>query len=105
MTGTEAHEDLRLAVRKLCQRFPNSYWRELDQQRTYPEAFVQAMTEAGYLGALIPKEYGGLGMSLVGASIIIEEVNRSGWNAGPYHAQVFTLGTLLRQRPAPPKRA
>ncbi|MFL5659956.1 MAG: acyl-CoA dehydrogenase family protein [Ktedonobacteraceae bacterium] len=105
MTHTEAHEDLRLAVRALCQRFPDSYWRELDQQRTYPEAFVQAMTEAGYLGALIPKEYGGLGMSLVEASIILEEINRSGGNAGPYHAQVYTMGTLLRHGSEAQKRA
>jgi acyl-CoA dehydrogenase len=96
MVHTETHGDLRLAVRQLCQRFPDSYWRDLDQQRAYPEAFVQAMTEAGYLGALIPKEYGGLGMSLVEASIILEEINRSGGNAGPYHAQVYTMGTLLR---------
>ncbi|GAC1404335.1 MAG: acyl-CoA dehydrogenase family protein [Ktedonobacteraceae bacterium] len=96
MVSTEAHEELRLAVRELCRRFPDSYWRELDQQRAYPEIFVQAMTEAGYLGALIPKEYGGLGMSLVEASIILEEINRSGGNAGPYHAQVYTMGTLLR---------
>jgi len=96
MAQTEAYADLRSAVRALCRRFSDSYWRELDQQRAYPEAFVQAMTEAGYLGALIPKEYGGLGMSLVEASIILEEINRSGGNAGPYHAQVYTMGTLLR---------
>ncbi|MBA2678816.1 MAG: acyl-CoA/acyl-ACP dehydrogenase [Ktedonobacteraceae bacterium] len=92
----EAFEKLRRGVRELCQQFPNSYWRELDQQRAYPEAFVQAMTRAGYLGALIPQEYGGLGMSVVEASIILEEINRSGGNAGPYHAQVYTMGTLLR---------
>jgi acyl-CoA dehydrogenase len=105
MTHTETHEDLRLAVRELCRRFPDSYWRELDQQRTYPEAFVQAMTEAGYLGALIPKEYGGLGLSLVEASIILEEINRSGGNAGPYHAQVYTMGTLLRHGSEAQKQA
>jgi acyl-CoA dehydrogenase len=101
----EAFEDLRLEVRELCQQFPNSYWRELDQQRAYPEAFVQAMTKAGYLGALIPKEYGGLGMSVVEASIILEEINRSGGNAGPYHAQVYTMGTLLRHGSEAQKRA
>ena len=94
--STEAFEDPRRGVRELCQQFPHSYWRELDQQRAYPEAFVQAMTKAGYLGALIPKEYGGLGRSVVEASIILEEINRSGGNAGPYHAQVYTMGTLLR---------
>src|SRR3989442_6438561 len=96
MTPTESHAGLRLAVRTLCQQFPESYWRELDQQRAYPGAFVRALTEAGYLGALIPREYGGQGMSLVEASIIMEEINRSGGNARPYHAQVYTMGTLLR---------
>src|SRR2546425_9396096 len=104
MVYPEAHEELRLAVRQLCRRFPASYWRELDQQRAYPEAFVQAMTEAGYLGALIPKEYGGLGMSLVEASIILEEINGSGGVAGPYHAQVYTMGTLLRHGSGEQKR-
>src|SRR6266536_4334649 len=96
MSPTESHAGLRLAVRTLCQQFPESYWRELDQQRAYPGAFVRALTEAGYLGALIPREYGGQGLSLVEASIIMEEINRSGGNAGPYHAQVYTMGTLLR---------
>src|SRR6266487_3150834 len=96
MSPTESHAGLRLAVRTLCQQFPESYWRELDQQRAYPGAFVRALTEAGYLGALIPREYGGQGMSLVEASIIMEEINRSGGTAGPYHAQVYTMGTLLR---------
>lgn len=103
--STEAFEDLRRGVRELCRQFPNSYWRELDQQRAYPEAFVQAMTKAGYLGALIPREYGGLGMSVVEASIILEEINRSGGNAGPYHAQVYTMGTLLRHGSEAQKRA
>ncbi|GAC1366832.1 MAG: acyl-CoA dehydrogenase family protein [Ktedonobacteraceae bacterium] len=104
MFETESFNDLRSGVRELCQQFPNSYWRELDQQRVYPEAFVQAMTKAGYLGALIPKEYGGLGMSVVEASIILEEINRSGGNAGPYHAQVYTMGTLLRHGSEAQKR-
>ncbi len=103
--STEAFEDLRCGVRELCRQFPNSYWRELDQQRAYPEAFVQAMTKAGYLGALIPQEYGGLGMSVVEASIILEEINRSGGNAGPYHAQMYTMGTLLRHGSEAQKRA
>ena len=105
MSYPEAHEDLRMAVRQLCQRFPDSYWRELDQQHAYPEAFVQAMTEAGYLGALIPKEYGDLGMSLVEASIILEEINGSGGVAGPYHAQMYTMGTLLRHGSQAQKQA
>src|SRR5438552_2651080 len=105
MLQVEAHAELRLAVRALCQQFPDSYWRELDQQRAYPEAFVRALTEAGYLGALIPKEYGGLGMGLVEASIILEEINRSGGNAGPAHAAMYTMGTLLRHGSEEQKRA
>jgi acyl-CoA dehydrogenase len=100
----EAHPELRAAVRQLCGRFPSSYWRQLDRERAYPEAFVKAMTEAGYLGALIPVQYGGLGLSLAAASVILEEVNRSGGNAGPYHAQVYTMGTLLRHGSEAQKR-
>jgi acyl-CoA dehydrogenase len=98
LTGivTEAHGDLRRGVREACADFPNEYWRALDEKREYPEAFVQAMTESGYLGALIPKEYGGMGLGLCAACAILEEVNRSGANAGPAHAQMYTMGTLLR---------
>jgi acyl-CoA dehydrogenase len=92
----EPYEDLRLGVREVCARFPGGYWRELDAERRYPEEFVAAMTEAGYLGALIPEEYGGLGLSLAETTIILEEINRSGGNAQPAHAQVYTMGTLLR---------
>jgi len=92
----EPFEDLRQGVREVCARFPDAYWRELDAKREYPEEFVKAMTEAGYLGALIPEEYGGLGLSLVETTIILEEINRSGGNAQPAHAQVYTMGTLLR---------
>ena len=93
---TNSREKLRAAVREVCQQFPNSYWRELDRERAYPEEFVRAMTAAGFLGALIPTEYGGLGLSLTDASVILEEVNRSGGNAGPSHAQMYVMGTLLR---------
>jgi len=96
MTKTEAYPDLRQAVRNVCQHFPASYWRDLDQQRAYPETFMRAMTEAGFLAPLIPQEYGGLGLSLTETSIILEEVNRSGGNSGTVHAQVYTMGTLLR---------
>ena len=92
----EAYEDLRRGVRDVCARFPNEYWRDLDAARRYPEEFVRAMTEAGYLGALIPGEYGGMGLDLSAACAILEEVNRSGANAGPAHAQMYTMGTLLR---------
>ena len=93
---TKAHEDLRRGVRDVCARFPNEYWRDLDADRRYPEKFVRAMTEAGYLGVLIPEEYGGMGLDLSAACAVLEEVNKSGANAGPAHAQMYTMGTLLR---------
>ncbi|MCA1731133.1 MAG: acyl-CoA/acyl-ACP dehydrogenase [Actinobacteria bacterium] len=92
----EAHEGLREVVREVCSDFPNEYWRALDETREYPEAFVRAVTDSGLLGALIPKEYGGMGLGLNAACAILEEVNRSGANAGPAHAQMYTMGTLLR---------
>ena len=105
MPGVELHQDLRSAVRGLCKGFPDSYWRELDQQRAYPGAFVRALTDAGYLAALIPEEYGGSGLGVTEASIILEEVNRSGANAGACHAQMYTMGTLLRHGSDAQKRA
>ena len=105
MPGAELQSDLRTAVRELCQAFSDSYWRELDQARAYPEAFVKALTEAGYLAALIPEEYGGAGLGVVEASIILEEINRSGGNAGACHAQMYTMGTLLRHGSEAQKRA
>ena len=93
---TAAHEDLRAGVREVCADFPDEYWRALDEKREYPEAFVRAITGAGYLAALIPEEYGGLGLGLSEACIILEEINKSGANAGPAHAQMYTMGTLLR---------
>ena len=99
---SRAHEDLRRGVREVCARFPDRYWRELDAARRYPEEFVGAMTEAGYLGALIPEGYGGMGLDLAAACAILEEVNRSGANAGP--AQMYTMGgssgTARRSRKA-----
>src|SRR5215218_7096708 len=91
-----AREELRRGVREVCARFPNEYWRKLDAGRRYPEEFVGALGEAGYLAALIPEEYGGIGLDLPAACAILEEVNRSGANAGPAHAQMYTMGTLLR---------
>lgn len=90
------HEALRQSVREVCEGFPDTYWRDLDARRKYPEEFVRAMSERRYLAALIPEEYGGLGMDLAQASVILEEINRSGGNAQPAHAQVYTMGTLLR---------
>ena len=101
---TETHEDLRQGVREVCSRFTNEYWRDLDARRRYPEEFVAAMTEEGYLAALIPEEYGGMGLDLSAGCVILEEVNRSGANAGPAHAQMYTMGTLLRHGSEEQKR-
>jgi acyl-CoA dehydrogenase len=101
----ELHQDLRTGVRDLCKAFTDSYWRELDAQRAYPNAFVKALTDAGYLAALIPEEFGGAGLGITEASIILEEVNRSGGNAGACHAQMYTMGTLLRHGSEAQKRA
>ena len=105
VAGAELHQDLRNAVRDLCGGFPDSYWRELDAARAYPETFVKALTDAGYLAALIPEEFGGSGLGVTEASIILEEINRSGGNAGACHAQMYTMGTLLRHGSAAQKRA
>ncbi len=104
VSTTELHEDLRRAVRDLCRAYPDSYWRDLDRERAYPEAFVRALTDAGYLAALIPEEYGGSGLGVTEASIILEEINRSGGNAGACHAQMYTMGTLLRHGSPAQKR-
>ena len=90
----ELHE-IRTAVRELCARFPGEYWRGLEPDR-YPEEFVAALTENGWLAALIPEEYGGAGLSLTAASVILEEINASGGNAAACHAQMYTMGTILR---------
>jgi acyl-CoA dehydrogenase len=92
----DTHLDLRAAVRELCASFPDAYWRDLDAKRAYPETFVKALTEAGYLAALIPEEFGGSGLGITEAAVIMEEINRSGANAGACHAQMYTMGTLLR---------
>src|SRR5260370_13027844 len=96
MDRAESHQQIRAAVRDLCSRFPGEYWRKLDEARAYPEEFVRALTDAGWLSALIPEEYGGAGLSLGAASVILEEINASGGNAGACHAQMYTMGTLLR---------
>jgi acyl-CoA dehydrogenase len=87
---------LRTRIRELCAKYPDEYWRKVDRERAYPEEFVAALTDAGYLAALIPEEYDGAGLGIVEASIILEEVNRSGGNSGAAHAQMYTMGTLLR---------
>jgi len=90
------HQELRDAVRALCAGFDSSYWQRIDEQRAYPEAFVDALTKAGWLAALIPTQYGGSGLGLAQASVIMEEINLSGGNAGSCHGQMYNMGTLLR---------
>ena len=89
-------EEYRLGVRGLCSRFPSQYWQEVEEKSSYPEEFVKALTEAGWLAALIPAEYGGGGLGVTEASVILEEINRSGANSGACHAQMYIMGTLLR---------
>ncbi len=97
-------QNLRQGVREVCAGFPNEYWRALDAERRYPEEFVRAMTEAGYLGAMIPEQYGGMNLDISAACVILEEVNRSGGNSGPAHAGLYTMGTLLRHGSEPQKQ-
>ncbi|MCY4086520.1 MAG: acyl-CoA/acyl-ACP dehydrogenase [Actinomycetia bacterium] len=91
----EELDEIRTAVRELCEQFPGEYWRELEPD-IYPEAFVNALTETGWLSALIPEQYGGAGLSITAASVILEEINASGCNSGACHAQMYTMGTILR---------
>lgn len=95
-TASDSHADLRDAVRDLCKTFPPEYWRKIDEARGYPEQFVDALTKAGWLAALIPQEYGGSGLGLTEASVIMEEINRTGGNSGACHGQMYNMGTLLR---------
>ena len=92
----ETHAELRAGVRALCDQFDGAYWQKVDEERGYPDAFVKALTEAGWLSALIPEQYGGSGLTLTEASIIMEEINRSGGNSGACHGQMYNMGTLLR---------
>ncbi|UPK36841.1 acyl-CoA/acyl-ACP dehydrogenase [Bradyrhizobium sp. 186] len=92
----EDHADIREAVAKLCAQFPGEYWRKLDREMAYPTAFVDALTQAGYLSVLIPEEYGGAGLKLSAAAAILEEIQRAGCNGGGCHAQMYTMGTVLR---------
>src|SRR5579862_7869633 len=88
--------DIRDGVRALCAKFPGEYWRALDRERAYPKEFVAALTDAGYLAALIPEEYGGSGLNIGAAATILEEVHASGCNGAACHAQMYTMGTILR---------
>jgi len=102
--ATDRYQDLRDAVRGLCAQFPDEYHRKLDEQRAYPEAFVDALTKAGWLAAMIPSEYGGAGLGLAEASVIMEEINGSGGNSGACHGQMYNMATLLRHGSAEQKR-
>lgn len=104
MIGADQYQDIRDGVRAVCAQYPDEYFRKLDQARAYPEAFVDALTRAGWLAALIPTEYGGSGLNLAQASVIMEEINRSGANAGACHGQMYNMGTLLRHGSEEQKR-
>ncbi|HWL97956.1 MAG TPA: acyl-CoA dehydrogenase family protein [Nocardioidaceae bacterium] len=93
---TELRRDLRDLVDRVCADFPDEYWRGVDKTRSYPEEFVSALTKTGCLGALVPEEYGGIGLGVGDASVILEQINRNGGNAGPVHAQLYTMGAILR---------
>ena len=99
----QSHPEIREAVRKLCVGFPGEYWRALDRDRTYPTAFVRTLTEAGFLSVLIPEEYGGSGLGLSAANAVLEEIHRSGGNGGGCHAQMYTMGTVLKHGSAAQK--
>lgn len=96
MANQEEHELIRKSIRSLCEKFPESYWSELDEKKAYPEEFIQALTDEGWLSVLIPEEYGGAGLGITEAGIILEEINRSGGNSGAGHAQMYTMGAILR---------
>jgi alkylation response protein AidB-like acyl-CoA dehydrogenase len=99
----QSHPEIREAVRKLCAGFPGEYWRALDRDRTYPTEFVKTLTEAGFLSVLIPEEYGGSGLGLSAATAVLEEIHRSGGNGGGCHAQMYTMGTVLKHGSAAQK--
>jgi acyl-CoA dehydrogenase len=92
----DAHQEIRDAIRALCKQFPDEYHRQIDEARGYPEQFVDALMAAGWLAAMIPEAYGGTGLGLTAASVIMEEINRSGGNSGAVHGQMYNMGTLLR---------
>ena len=100
----DSHAELREGVRSLCNEFDSAYWQKVDEARGYPEAFVDALTKAGWLSALIPEEYGGSGLTLTEASVIMEEINRSGANSGAVHGQMYNMGTVLRHGSVEQKR-
>jgi len=104
LPNPDSHQELREAVRDLCRRFDSGYWQGVDEARGYPEALVTALTNAGWLAALIPTEYGGSGLGLAEASVIMEEINACGGNAGSCHGQMYNMGTVLRHGSSEQKR-
>lgn len=103
LNEADEHQEIREAVRQLCREFPDEYFRRIDAERAYPEAFVDALMKAGWLAAMIPEEYGGSGLGLAAATVIMEEINRCGGNAGAVHGQMYNMGTLLRSGSAAQK--
>ena len=93
---TTEQQQIREEIKKVCQEFPDAYWRQVDSKKEYPDAFVRKLSELGWLAALIPEEFGGTGLGITEASIILEEINHSGGVATACHAQMYTMGTLLR---------
>jgi alkylation response protein AidB-like acyl-CoA dehydrogenase len=101
---SEQHADIREAVARLCANFPGEYWRDLDRRRAYPQEFVAALADAGYLSILIPEQYGGAGLGIGAACAVLEEIQKSGCNGGACHAQMYTMGTLLKHGSEEQKR-
>jgi acyl-CoA dehydrogenase len=101
---TAEQEAVRQAVHETCARFPDEYWRDVDARGAYPSDFVSELTAGGWLAVLIPEEYGGAGLGMVEAALVLEEINRSGGNAAACHAQMYTMGTLLRHGSSEQKR-
>jgi acyl-CoA dehydrogenase len=104
LNATDQHQDIRRAVRELCAEFPDEYFRRKDEERAYPDEFVTALTKAGWLAALIPEEYGGAGLGLTEASVVMEEINHCGGNSGACHGQMYNMATLLRHGSEAQKR-
>src|SRR5665213_4067989 len=105
LPAPDAYQPLREAMRDVCKSFDSAYWQDIDAKGIYPQAFVDALAKGGWLAALVPSEYGGAGLGLTEASVIMEEINRSGGNAGACHGQMYNMGTLLRHGSAAQKRA
>jgi alkylation response protein AidB-like acyl-CoA dehydrogenase len=101
---TDQQADIRAAIAQLCERFPGSYWRDLDRRRAYPQEFVAALADAGYLSILIPEQYGGAGLGIGAACAVLEEIQKTGCNGGACHAQMYTMGTLLKHGSEEQKR-